>query len=157
MEDKVGFIMEVPEVQSGYNAHSRYALFLIEQLIVILVFALCAAICVRIFTDSFIMASSSNDMNCALTASESAAECFKAVGSNGDRLAELLRGVNDSGTVRVFYGSDWSIGSRTGAVYEMTMTFRDGPNDLILCDISVDKLEGGNVLEFTSAARQNNR
>ena len=57
-------------------------LFLLELLIVLLIFALSAAVCVRLFVSARLTASESRALNHAVLLCESGAECFKA--ANGD-------------------------------------------------------------------------
>ena len=67
---------------------SKHTLFLMEQLVVILVFAICAAVTVRIFVGSFLMAENAKHMKNALLIAESVAEVYKA--TDGD-LTEMLK------------------------------------------------------------------
>ncbi|MCL2703736.1 MAG: hypothetical protein FWE91_09035 [Defluviitaleaceae bacterium] len=155
MDDiKAKFQIESTTIQGGYNSHSRYALFLIEQLLVILVFALCAAVCVSIFADSYIMAGKTGDQNHAITIAGSGAEAFKSVGNNAGRLAELLGGITDGDAVRVYYGTDWRLANHNNAVYEMTLTFQYADPNLQMCSVSVDIIGGDNIITFTVAAQR---
>ena len=141
MDDiKVKFQVEKPVVQGSYNAHSRYALFLIEQLIVILIFALCAAICVSIFADSYLMAGHTNDMNYGMIMAESGAEAFKAVGDDTEGLARLLNGTDYGDAVQVYYCSNWRITTASSAAYIMYLTVYPGDFGLLYCDVTVYKL-----------------
>jgi len=133
---------------------SRTTLFLIEKLIVIVVFALCAAACVEIFTEAFLMASDSRNMNYALVAAKNGAERLKA---NGDMsgTAEALGGRhNDSGleSVIVYYDGDWQASSEAGAAFVMRLSRIEGEPPH-LCRLSVEKIGGEEILSFTAAAR----
>lgn len=57
---------------------SKSALFLMELLIAILVFAFTAAICMRIFVYAKQTADSAGDISIAVMSSQNAAECYKA-------------------------------------------------------------------------------
>ena len=71
---------------------TRSGLFAIELLIAVGVFSLCAAICVGLFVRSEVMSQDSADLNRAVTEARSAAECFKAVGGDLEKTAELTGG-----------------------------------------------------------------
>jgi hypothetical protein len=59
---------------------SKSGPFLIELLTVITVFAVCAAICVRLFTAAHLTARDSQDLSRAVNLARNAAEEFKATG-----------------------------------------------------------------------------
>lgn len=71
---------------------TRSGLFAIELLIAVGIFSLCAAVCVGLFVRSEIISQDSADLNQAVTAARSAAECFKAAGGDLQRTAELTGG-----------------------------------------------------------------
>ena len=71
---------------------TRSGLFAIELLIAVGVFSLCAAICVGQFVRSEVMSQDSADLNRAVAEARSAAECFKAVGGDLEKTAELTGG-----------------------------------------------------------------
>ena len=76
---------------------TRSGLFAIELLIAVGVFSLCAAICVGLFVRSEVMSQDSADLNRAVTEARSAAECFKAVGGDLEKTAELTGGSLEDG------------------------------------------------------------
>ena len=141
------------------NNRSRSTLFLIEQLIVIAVFALCAAACVRILADSYFTATNSRDLSNALLAAESGAESFKATGGNIDRVAELMRGVTDnvngSPAAVVYYDSQWKVCGESSAAYRMSLVCGDaaGRPALFEGELSVEKITGGELVSLTVVAR----
>lgn len=69
---------------------SKSALFLMELLIAILVFALTAAICMRIFTFAKLTADSAGDLSIAVTNVQNAAECYKAYHGDLNLTAQAL-------------------------------------------------------------------
>ena len=71
---------------------TRSGLFAIELLIAVGVFSLCAAICVGLFVRSEVMSQDSAGLNRAVAEARSAAECFKAVGGDLEKTAELTGG-----------------------------------------------------------------
>ena len=68
---------------------SKSTLFLMEQLVVIAVFAICAAVCVYILAVSYLMTVDAVDTRNALLVAESAAEMYKAFDGDVARIAEL--------------------------------------------------------------------
>ena len=80
---------------------TRSGLFAIELLIAVGVFSLCAAICVGLFVRSEVMSQDSADLNRAVT------ECFKAVGGDLEKTAELTGGSLEDGKLRLYYDQDW--------------------------------------------------
>lgn len=134
---------------------SRSTLFLMEQLIVILVFAVCTAACVKIFVDSHLTAVDSRDTRNAIIIAESAAECYKA--SNGDLISTaLLLGAkesSDKGLIILYFDSNRQIVDVEEAVYvlELSSKVADNSTSLHVCEISVSRI-GGNELFFLSVA-----
>jgi len=146
------------------NNRSRSTLFLIEQLIVIAVFALCAAACVRILTAAYFSARESRDLSNALHTAESGAESFKATGGDVRKVSEILGGVTRSNfpeygasSVIVYFNSDWVVCDEGSANYKLLLvTGQDPPPDtsLITGSLSVEKLTGEEIIAFTVAARR---
>ena len=91
------------------SALSGSALFLIELLFGLMIFALTAAVCLQIFVGSHQISSESSNLNRAVVKAQSGAECFKA--SNGDlkETGMLLGGhfTEGSNAVLQYFDSDW--------------------------------------------------
>ena len=98
---------------------TRSGLFAIELLIAVGVFSLCAAICVGLFVRSEVMSQDSADLNRAVTEARSAAECFKAVGGDLEKTAELTGGSLEDGKLRLYYDQDWQKVGGCGTGVEM--------------------------------------
>ena len=103
------------------NTRSRATLFLIEQLIVIAVFAICAAACVKILTSAYFTANESRDTSNAILIAENGAEVFKAVSGDLGRTAEILGGVpanvDGSDAAVVYYDNHWRNCGEENAVF----------------------------------------
>jgi len=146
------------------NNRSRSTLFLIEQLIVIAVFALCAAACARILTSAYFSATESRDLGNALHVAESGAECFKAANGDLGKVAQVLGGSTESNypeygasSAVVYYDSQWHVCAEDNADYRLLLiTERDPPPDLTLIkgSLIVEKLTGEEIISFTVAARR---
>ena len=146
------------------NNRSRSTLFLIEQLIVIAVFAICAVACVSILATAYFYAGDSNAAGHALIAAESGAEIFKATGGDFGAVADMLGGVADgsgsSGSVVVYYDKSWQACGIADARYFLNFVGiapDDSPgSNLITGELIVAKITGEELLAFPVAARAAN-
>ena len=140
---------------------SKSTLFLIEQLIVIAVFAVCAAACIRILTSAYFTANDSQATSHAVLRAESAAEIFKAVDGDIDTIASILGGT--SGTqadgvsgVAVYYDSSWQVSNEGNASYQLGLVIY-APGDqkagLLEGEIWVEKITGEELVAFPVATR----
>ena len=138
---------------------SKSTLFLIEQLLVVAVFAICAAACVRILTDAYFTATKSRDISNAIHAAESGAESFKAVGGDIAKVAEIMGGVASSTdgavTAIVFFDSHWQVSGEAGAHYRLLLTAANQYPQatlLITGELAVERLTGESLIAFPVAA-----
>jgi len=145
------------------NNRSRSTLFLIEQLIVIAVFALCAAACARILSAAYFSANDSRDLSNAIHTAESCAEAFKAVGGDQEKVTEILGGTlgvnNDVNTV-AYYDGDWLVCGKENANYRVVLSVADPTirdTQLLAGVVSVQKLGGEEIFAITVAAWGNER
>lgn len=137
----------------------KSALFLMEQLIVILIFALCAAVCAEIFAASFILSSDSKDINNALLIAECGAESYKAANGNAKKAALILTGsVDDTDTtIYAYYDKSRQACAKNEAAYVLSIsdiTADETPASLLFGGISVQKTGGEEIIAFTVAARR---
>lgn len=129
-----------------------------EQLIVLLIFAVCAMVCVKIFVYSHLMAVDTYDLNNALAAAKNGAECFKATGGDIEKAAEILNGEYVFSAAAVYFDAEWKPCGVNDAVYTMSLKPQDSERDRypILCELSVEKTNGGALIAFTVAGRVSN-
>jgi len=140
---------------------SRSTLFLIEQLIVIAVFALCAAACIGILASAYFSANDSRDVSKAILIAENAAESFKATGGDLDNvvriLGDALCGWADGLPYAIIhYDKHWLVSSAEDAHYKLVMEIRapePGFEQLVSGDISVEKTTGEIIIAFPVVAR----
>jgi len=118
-----------------------------EQLIVIAVFSVCAAACVKILTSSYFTAKDTRDISNAILAAENGAECFKAKSGDMGKIAGLLGGstgsVGSKPAVFVYYDAGWSVCGEKEAVYMMRIvsdTSGSGNEALESGELSVDRI-----------------
>ena len=126
---------------------SKSTLFLMEQLIVIAVFSICAAACVKILTSSYYTAKDTRDIGNAILAAENGAECYKAgsgdVGKVAGILGGSLTGVNNRTAAVVYYDKDWVVCGESDAVYVMLIVEappESGSGGLACGELTVERL-----------------
>lgn len=118
-----------------------------EQLIVIAVFSVCAAACVKILTSSYFTAKDTRDVSNAIIAAENGAECYKAKSGDMGKIAGVLGGsvgsVGSKPAVFVYYNADWSVCGEKEAAYMMRIvsdTQGMGKEILESGELSVDRI-----------------
>ena len=141
------------------DRRSRSTLFLMEQLIVVAVFAICAAACVRILTASYYMANETRDISNAIEAAENGAERYKAVSGDISKTAELLGGrpvdIEGAAAAVIYYNKDWRVCAEKDAVYLLSLKSGgsvSGQATLLSGELSVEKLGGDVIIAFPLAA-----
>jgi Tfp pilus assembly protein PilE len=133
------------------NGRSRSTLFLLEQVIVIAVFAVCAAVFASIFADSYLRTQEAWDVNNALIAAKNSAECFKAY-ENAETAATVLRGSPDAlNPESVYYDENWQVCDAETAVYVLRME-SEGTARPMLCGLTVSRQEDGKELVALTVA-----
>ena len=125
-----------------------------EQIVVIAVFAFCAAVCVRILAESYSMTVDAVDTKNALLAAESAAESHKAFNGDVGRIADILNGSAESdSSVLVYFDSFWqpTFAEQASFVLHLIQT----ESAVIYSDITVSRiLCGKELVSLTVAARR---
>lgn len=86
---------------------SKSGLFLMELILVILLFAISAAICLQMFTYASLTAQNAENLSYATLAARSAAECVQATGGDLDQVAEYLSGTANGSGLQVGYDDQW--------------------------------------------------
>ena len=104
----------------------KRTLFLIEQLIAILFFALAAAVCVQLFVNSHAISQENSDLNYALILAQNGAEAFKAANGDLEYAAQLLEndahGFVNGKSISMSYNSDWQQCESIDAAYIMEIS-----------------------------------
>lgn len=80
---------------------------LMEELVMLVVFALAAALCLQAFVKSDQMSRRSEARDQAVALCQSAAEAVRASEGDFRRAAELLGAEQQEDSLRMFYGEDW--------------------------------------------------
>lgn len=87
---------------------TRSGLFMIELLIAVGVFTLCAAVCVGLFVRSEVMSRESADLTRMTAEARNVVECWKAAGGDFERAAQLCGGGGGVSALTVQYDADWN-------------------------------------------------
>jgi len=138
------------------SGQSRSTLFLIEKLIVIAVFAICASACAGIFVESYLNANLARDTSYALSVAKNAAEQYKAYKNLSDTAVYLggqAYGAGTEETAFVYYDSDWQVSPEEGAAYVLHFRRFESTTKPPQCILSVDRMTGEGLLSFTVAVR----
>ena len=101
---------------------SKTPLVLMEQLVMVLVFALAAALCVQAFTLADRRSRQVEAMDCALLEAQNAVETLKSCGGDYRETAELCRGTWDGAELCRFNNKDWKREQEGNAAYVLTVT-----------------------------------
>ena len=88
---------------------SRTPLVLMEQLMMVLVFALAAALCLQCFALAHRLSGEDAARDRAIAVVQNAAEVLKACGSDCSAAAQQLYGVGDQDNGCVCYDADWKV------------------------------------------------
>jgi len=148
---------------------SKSTLFLIEQLIVIAVFAICAVACISILTAAYFNANDSRDISHALLKAESGAEVFKATGGDVTAAAEILGGTGRGGfrasgesEISVFYDKNWQVCEAGDASFMLVLYINAAEgrnmNDILLTSgtLTVERITGEELVAFKLTAVRRN-
>jgi len=127
---------------------SKSTLFLIEQLIVVAVFAICAVACIRIISTAYLYSRDSRDVGFAIIAAENLAESFKATPDNFDRAQ-----------ISIYYDKDWQIVTHANssyvALFDINNITEYPTHRLIEGNINVKRVTGDELISFNVAAISN--
>jgi len=144
---------------------SKSTLFLIEQLIVIAVFAVCAVACISILTASFFYANDSNAVNNAIVKAESSAEVFKVTGTDFTAAANILGGKTTSkslgadgvSVIAVYYDNYWQVGNEENASYVLNIIIESAQGaqdfDVITGRVTVGRITGEELISLNISTR----
>lgn len=86
----------------------KATLFLMELVIVIFFFSICAAICVNVFGSAQQMADNSKNLSRAAEEARSAASCYKAAEGDLEETALLLNGISMEDSVLAYFDEKWN-------------------------------------------------
>lgn len=96
---------------------SKAPLVLMEQVIMVLVFALVAALCIQAFVLSRTLSIRMTDRDHAMNVSQTLAETVKACGGDMEAVCEKLDGKLNGKLLRFFYDDDWNAAKEADASF----------------------------------------
>ena len=104
---------------------SKTPLSLIEITLMILIFSVCASVCMRLFVSANEKANRSGNLACAVGWAQTAADTYKSCG--GDHAEAALRlGADLAGkTATVWFDRDWNACAQTEGTFCLTLTDGD--------------------------------
>ena len=131
---------------------NKAPLALMEQLIMLTVFALAAALCLQIFAFSGQISRSLETRDRAVTAVQNTAESIKIAGGDLKKHAAFFGGDTDGSSWQIAYNEAWEITSSDEAVYYVTAQKNKNTVPLLgSADIHAAKRSGEILFELTVA------
>lgn len=126
---------------------SRSSLFLIEMIVVILVFAVASAICVSLFVQARLTSLRSAQLTMSVNRCQNAVECLRGVGDDPQALEALLGAAQgEDGIYRVFYDGDWALTGADAARYTLAIRVTPKGEDLLAAVVSVTEGDGASPI-----------
>lgn len=92
-----------------------------ELLMVILLFAVCAAICLQMFAYASLTAKNAENLSYGAMMADSCGACYQATHGDLQQMASLLAGSVQEERVVVCYDADWNTVTQDGC-YQLTCT-----------------------------------
>ncbi len=104
---------------------------ILEQLLMIFIFFVACAICLRVFSLANQMSKDRDSLDRAVVAAQNAAELIKSNGGDFAACAQALSGTSDGDTLTVFYDAKGSpVDNESKASLKLVITKTDPPNSL---------------------------
>ncbi len=135
---------------NNLKSRSKSSLFLMELIIVLMFFSLCAATCMQIFANAKVKTDYSRDLTNASFAAESVAEVYKACGGDLEATAKKCGDADVNGSeMHVYYDKDWKTTAEDGASFVMTITETEA-DDIEKAFIEIDYAGGENIFDIVA-------
>lgn len=136
------------------SALSSSGMFLCELLIAILVFAVAAAVCVRIFVFANFTATDSSTLNHAVIAAQNGAECFKATGGDLSEAAKLLGTAGNGNAITIYMDQNWKSTNDENAPYLVTVERTSRQVGCVNGEVTVSENAGDPLYVLTVSAEE---
>lgn len=133
---------------------NKVFLSLIEQVIMLLVFALAAAICVQIFLLSNQLSWNEYDQNQSMIKTINAAETLKSCNGNYEMLVQLLGATSNETHLELYYDDNWNSTAHERSEYQLQIYPLTSDNDLLGTAKLLTKNKSGDVLFTMTVAWQ---
>ncbi len=133
---------------------SKTPLALIEMSVMVLIFALAAAVCIRTFVRADRISNDCADRDRAVAAVENAAETVKYCRGDLEQASLILEGSTDGKEIFVEYGPDWAAVPENGQ-FRLVVTETEGSGELLgTAGVRVVRTEDGTELFALKTAWQ---
>ena len=131
---------------------NKTPLVLMEQLVMVLVFALAAALCLQAFVLADNRSRQAEIQDQALLEAHNAVETLKSCAGDYETAAQLCRGTWDGTVLRVFYDEAWQSTVEETPAYTLTATPVDSAYTLLgRAEIAVADEDGVTLCAFPAA------
>ena len=129
---------------------SKAPLTLMEQLVMMLVFALAAALCLQMFVLSGQMSRRLERQDHAVTLVQNAAETVKICGGDAEEYTEILGAEEKDGMFAVGYDAEWNPVSADLAEYLITLTKTSAEDALLgTAEVAAVQADGEEIFRVT--------
>ena len=131
---------------------SKAPLALMEQLVMLLVFALAAALCLQVFVLSDRMSQRGEARDHAVIQVQNAAETIKNCGGDLEKCAELLGGTCDETVWQIGYDAGWKQVTAGESAYLVRTELTESGDPLLgMAEISAGTADGDVLFAVTAA------
>ena len=128
---------------------NKAPLALMEQLVMLLVFALAAALCLQVFVLSDQMSRHCEERDQAVTAVQNAAETLKGCGGDLDAGVRILGGTSDGSQWKIGYDADWQQTAVDQAVYQVLVVLAPTKEPLLgSAEVLAQTMEGEQLFQL---------
>lgn len=128
---------------------SKAPLALMEQLVMLLVFALAAALCLQAFVLSDQMSGRCEERDRAVTAVQNAAETLKSCGGDLDAGVRILGGTSAGGQWQIGYDAGWKQTAVDQAVYQVLVVLKPTEEPLLgSAEVLAQTVEGRQLFQL---------
>ena len=128
---------------------NKAPLALMEQLVMLLVFALAAALCLQAFVLSDQMSGRCEERDRAVTAVQNAAETLKSCGGDLDAGVRILGGTSAGGQWQIGYDADWKQTAVDQAAYQVLVVLKPTEEPLLgSAEVLAQTVEGRQLFQL---------
>ena len=128
---------------------SRTRLFLLEMMVNLLIFCVCAAICLMTFSHAYSLSAESRAAEQAQRLTENAAAAFRASGGDLTALPGLLSGRCEGDSFTAWYSQDGQPVRESRGIYRLTVRRRALDHHVLEAHIAVWPPEGDAIVRLT--------
>lgn len=141
-------------MNSANRSKSKSSLFLMEMIVTLLFFSIASAICVQLFAQSHILSRQADELNMAVSVSQSFIEVMRGTDGSMDAIAEQFPYAEriDANTLEQYYDADYAECSYEDACYVAEITLSP-VNTFQIMDTRFINLETNEIVYELSATK----